>query len=49
VGQRSGPDPDATGRENLEMQTALYGLHGSVRRAASCRTASPYSRGSGRR
>ena len=28
VGQRHGSDPQATGRENLELQGTLYGLHG---------------------
>ena len=32
VGQRTGLDPDSTGRENLEMQAEIYGLHGSERR-----------------
>jgi ABC-2 type transport system ATP-binding protein len=32
VGQKPGFDPDATGRENLEMQAALYGLAGGDRR-----------------
>jgi ABC-2 type transport system ATP-binding protein len=32
VGQRPGLDPDATGRENLEMQAELYGLSGARRR-----------------
>jgi ABC-2 type transport system ATP-binding protein len=32
VGQRPGLDPDATGRENVEMQAELYGLAGKVRR-----------------
>ena len=32
VGQRPGLDPDATGRENLEMQAEIYGLHGAARR-----------------
>jgi ABC-2 type transport system ATP-binding protein len=32
VGQRPGLDPDATGRENLEMQAELYGLFGAARR-----------------
>src|SRR5262245_29087405 len=32
VGQRPGLDPDATGRENLEMQAELYGLSGATRR-----------------
>jgi ABC-2 type transport system ATP-binding protein len=32
VGQRPGLDPDATGRENLEMQAELYGVTGRVRR-----------------
>src|SRR5262249_10888909 len=32
VGQRPGLDPDATGRENLEMQAELYGLTGTARR-----------------
>jgi len=32
VGQRPGLDPEATGRENLEMQAEFYGLVGSERR-----------------
>jgi len=32
VGQKHGLDPEATGRENLEMQGEIYGLTGSVRR-----------------
>src|SRR5262245_27150958 len=32
VGQKPGLDPDATGRENLEMQAQLYGLHGAAQR-----------------
>jgi ABC-2 type transport system ATP-binding protein len=32
VGQRPGLDPEATGRENLEMQAELYGLRGAARR-----------------
>jgi len=32
VGQRPGLDPEATGRENLEMQAAFYGLVGAGRR-----------------
>ena len=32
VGQRPGLDPDATGRENLEMQAEIYGLVGRARR-----------------
>jgi ABC-2 type transport system ATP-binding protein len=32
VGQRPGLDPDATGRENLEMQAELYGVRGRERR-----------------
>jgi ABC-2 type transport system ATP-binding protein len=32
VGQKPGLDPDATGRENLEMQAELYGLTRTVRR-----------------
>jgi ABC-2 type transport system ATP-binding protein len=32
VGQRPGLDPEATGRENLEMQAELYGLVGAERR-----------------
>jgi ABC-2 type transport system ATP-binding protein len=32
VGQKPGLDPDATGRENLEMQAELYGVHGAARR-----------------
>jgi ABC-2 type transport system ATP-binding protein len=35
VGQRPGLDPEATGRENLDMQAELYGIHGSARRARS--------------
>ncbi len=33
VGQKHGLDPEATGRENLEMQAEIYGLAGSARRA----------------
>jgi ABC-2 type transport system ATP-binding protein len=33
VGQKPGLDPDATGRENLEMQAELYGLTGAARRS----------------
>jgi ABC-2 type transport system ATP-binding protein len=33
VGQKPGLDPDATGRENLEMQAELYGVRGRARRA----------------
>jgi len=33
VGQKTGLDPDSTGRENLEMQAAIYGLHGGKRRS----------------
>jgi ABC-2 type transport system ATP-binding protein len=33
VGQKHGLDPEATGRENLEMQAEIYGLGGSARRA----------------
>jgi ABC-2 type transport system ATP-binding protein len=32
VGQRPGMDPEATGRENLELQAELYGLRGAARR-----------------
>jgi ABC-2 type transport system ATP-binding protein len=32
VGQKPGLDPDATGRENLEMQAEIYGIHGPTRR-----------------
>jgi ABC-2 type transport system ATP-binding protein len=32
VGQKHGLDPEATGRENLEMQSEIYGLTGSARR-----------------
>ncbi len=32
VGQKPGLDPEATGRENLEMQAELYGIHGAARR-----------------
>jgi ABC-2 type transport system ATP-binding protein len=32
VGQRAGLDPDATGRENLEMQAEIYGVRGPARR-----------------
>jgi ABC-2 type transport system ATP-binding protein len=32
VGQKPGLDPEATGRENLEMQAELYGIHGQARR-----------------
>jgi ABC-2 type transport system ATP-binding protein len=33
VGQRTGSDPESTGRENLEMQAELYGILGRARRA----------------
>ena len=33
VTQKPGLDPDATGRENLELQAELYGLAGAERRA----------------
>jgi ABC-2 type transport system ATP-binding protein len=32
VGQKAGLDPDATGRENLEMQAEIYGIRGAGRR-----------------
>jgi ABC-2 type transport system ATP-binding protein len=32
VGQKSGLDPEATGRENLAMQAELYGIRGAARR-----------------
>ena len=32
VGQKPGLDPDATGRENLEMQAEIYGVYGAERR-----------------
>jgi ABC-2 type transport system ATP-binding protein len=32
VGQKHGLDPEATGRENLEMQAEIYGLRGRARR-----------------
>src|ERR687887_1128090 len=32
VGQKPGLDPEATGRENLEMQAELYGVYGPARR-----------------
>jgi ABC-2 type transport system ATP-binding protein len=32
VGQKPGLDPEATGRENLEMQAELYGIRGSDQR-----------------
>src|SRR6266516_271811 len=32
VGQKHGLDPEATGRENLEMQAEIYGLSGNARR-----------------
>src|SRR5213596_3745110 len=32
VGQKPGLDPDATGRENLEMQAEIYGVFGAARR-----------------
>jgi ABC-2 type transport system ATP-binding protein len=32
VGQRPGLDPEATGRENLEMQAEIYGVFGAARR-----------------
>src|SRR5919198_2005342 len=31
VGQKHGLDPEATGRENLEMQAEIYGLTGAAR------------------
>ena len=33
VGQKPGLDPDATGRENLEMQAEIYGVFGTAHRA----------------
>jgi ABC-2 type transport system ATP-binding protein len=33
VGQKPGLDPEATGRENLEMQAEIYGILGADRRA----------------
>jgi ABC-2 type transport system ATP-binding protein len=39
VGQRHGLDPDATGRENLELQGSLYGLHEQA--AADARRRAP--------
>src|SRR5919201_3493320 len=33
VGQKPGLDPEATGRENLEMQAELYGVYGAERRS----------------
>jgi ABC-2 type transport system ATP-binding protein len=32
VGQKPGSDPDASGRENLELQAELHGIHGAARR-----------------
>src|SRR5262245_14652473 len=32
VGQKAGLDPEATGRENLEMQAEIYGLVGKAKR-----------------
>jgi ABC-2 type transport system ATP-binding protein len=32
VGQKPGLDPEATGRENLELQAELHGIHGRARR-----------------
>src|SRR5881398_2513766 len=32
VGQKPGLDPEASGRENLEMQAEIYGIHGAARR-----------------
>jgi ABC-2 type transport system ATP-binding protein len=32
VGQKHGLDPEASGRENLEMQAEIYGLRGAARR-----------------
>jgi len=32
VGQKTGLDPDSTGRENVQMQAEIYGLHGTERR-----------------
>src|SRR5262245_47942374 len=31
VGQKPGLDPEATGRENLELQAELHGVHGRAR------------------
>jgi ABC-2 type transport system ATP-binding protein len=33
VGQKAGLDPESTGRENLEMQAEIYGVHGRERRS----------------
>jgi ABC-2 type transport system ATP-binding protein len=33
VGQKPGFDPEATGRENLELQAEVYGIRGNARRA----------------
>lgn len=33
VGQKAGLDPEATGRENLEMQAEIYGVSGRERRS----------------
>src|SRR5437667_7582909 len=30
VGQKPGLDPEASGRENLEMQAEIYGIHGAA-------------------
>ncbi len=35
VGQKPGLDPDATGRENLELQAEIYGVRGVARRRRS--------------
>ena len=32
VGQKPGLDPEASGRENLQMQAEIYGIHGAARR-----------------
>jgi ABC-2 type transport system ATP-binding protein len=32
VGQKPGLDPEATGREHLEMQAEIHGIHGAARR-----------------
>ena len=41
VAQRSGGDPEATGRENLLLQGRLYGLRGGALRPPRRRTAGP--------
>src|SRR5262249_54081723 len=49
VGQKPGFDPDATGRENLELQAELYGISGraDVNAPVACSTASDLARSPG--